>query len=56
MGLDLVEIHMELEDHFGIRLPNDQLYPETVGGLFDVIRTQFERRGRGERRGFHLVC
>ena len=55
MGLELLEICLELEDHFGIRLPNDQLFPETVGGLFDVVRTQWHRSNERAKAG-HCRC
>lgn len=55
MGLDLFELHLALEDHFGIRLPNDRWFPETVGGLFDVVRTQWHRSDERAKAG-HCRC
>lgn len=55
MGLDLLELHMALEDHFGIRLPDDRMFPETVGGLFDVVRTQWHRSDERAKAG-HCRC
>lgn len=55
MGLDNVELVLALEDHFGIRLPDDRLYPETVGGLFDAVRTQWHRSDERAKAG-HCRC
>ena len=55
MGLDLVELHLAIEDHFGIRLPDDRLFPETVGGLFDLVRTQWHRSDERAKAG-HCRC
>ena len=43
MGLDMVELHMAIEDHFGIRLPANEIFPQTVGDVFNAIKRQLER-------------
>jgi hypothetical protein len=43
MGLDMVELHMAIEDHFGIRLPINNTFPATVGEVFDAIKLRMER-------------
>lgn len=55
MGLDLVELVIALEDHFGVRIPDGRLFPDTVGGLFDVVRQQWYRLNERAKAG-HCRC
>jgi len=55
MGLDIVEVHMAIEDHFGIRLPANETFPQTVGDVFDAIKLHLQRVAAGSKAGA-CVC
>ena len=41
MGLDIVELVMEVEDSFDVKISNDQAQEvETVGDLFEIVKSQ----------------
>jgi acyl carrier protein len=45
-SLSLVEYTMELEDSFGIELPDDELLDvRTIGGFVDVIEAKLAAKG-----------
>jgi len=55
MGLDMVEIQMAIEDQFGIRLPANGIFPQTVGDVFKAIKLQLERAATRSNTGA-CVC
>lgn len=47
MGLDSVELVMEAEDHFGIKIPDDVAETLlTVGSMHDFVVLELQRVGR----------
>jgi len=54
MGLDLAEMVMDIEDAFGIVIPDDVLLTSTVGELTDFVRQQLEENH--ERKCYSGFC
>lgn len=52
MGLDLAEMIMDVEDAFGITIPEEDLTFATVGELTDYIQTQLQEINNSRKARF----
>jgi len=56
MGLDAIELLLDIEEEFGIRLPETG-FPETIGEMYQSVLAELERKGEAKQiDGEHPLC